>query len=664
MRALLARTLLIPALLCPLWGCQTGDVRVCDNEQEAMLSDGTIRFEQDQSLVDPTAGGRLVGKAPAGTDRPRRVILLLDYSGSMYGGYNAEASAGCAPCSSRQPYYYEVPAFEALLSDWLDAATPPGSTMDLEILLFNSGLWRLGDGGVEPYSGPQQLTFSRPVSTADSAQIRRWIADIPDDPRTVNADMILSTDSRGALRSVVQALTDEAVVWMVTDNIVDTGGGGVSAADARRNLEFYNLLREEPRIQMINAYPVFQEDSCSWMCGTSLFFYGMLISPFERPPSREFHRLGGTTAAGEGPTAGGLLWNPNLAELAAANSGRAARDANLAGVPLRLKPIDTEVLGFEFQLYRGQALRCDRSAEFGDSLRCAIRAQVRNNLRHQTVESARLTLTNEVLLPRKPRERERLSWASAVCPAQMRPIAWRLTRPGQAATVVEDVGLELGPLPPLGTAEVEMVFDLPAIHVAVAERAHLLDVAFTEHFLLDGRVRAEIQDIRTSLFLDTSGLEAVYGASELPGIFRSREQGRIEAIYPAGAVVKNDGQILGILLLGSLGGLGLLLVLVVMRFQSLYLTVFANDAEIARLKLPRLSYRTLEVPGMKRLTVIRGWRSAYKLRAAAGYRLRKDGNTWRLGPQEGGEEVCLTIRRGWGQSAQRRKRKLGLDDNW
>ena len=656
----------LPITVLLAFGCSTGEVRVCEDENESMLSDGKIRIHQDHTLADPTAGGRLAGSAPEGSGRPRRMVLLLDYSGSMYGGYGlASPPSDCKLCAGRQPFYFAVPAFENLLARWLDTATPEGTTIDLEILLFNARLWRLGENGVEPYKSPDQLTYPRPVSSASAEQIHRWLAEIPDVPRQVDAEATLATNSRQALLSVVDGVEEEVLVWLVTDNIVDTGGGVVSAADARRKLEFYDTLRDRPRIQMINAYPVFQEDRCSWMCGTSLFFYGMVVSPFERPSSQEFHRLGGTTSAGIGPTRDGLLWNADLAELAASNSGRGTRDVELAGVPLRLKPIDTEVLGFEFQLHQGQALRCSRSAEFGDSLSCAIRARVRNNLRHQTVESARLSLSNHVMLPRKPRRRERLAWASAVCGDQMKPILWRLTRPGAEPVASREKSIELGPLAPLATAEVEMLFELPAIHVATGDRAHLFDVALTDRFLLDGRVQAEIRDIRTSLYLDTGGLEEVYGARELPAIFRGRQQGRIEAIYPAGAVVKNDGQLLGLLLLAGFGSLGALLTFIVLRFQNLYLSVSADGAEIARLKMPRLSYRSLDIRGQCRATVVRGWRSAYRLRPAPGHHLRKTGNTWILTPEGGGEEICVNIRRGWGRSGnQQKKRNLGLDDNW
>ncbi len=654
-------------------GCQSGEVRHCPDEHESMLSDGTVQIQQYRSLSDPTAGGVLSGPAPEGGDRPTKLVLLLDYSGSMFGGYGRQAAEGCDSCRagltaagrptrSQQPFYYELPVFRNLLARWLDAATPAGSGMELEVLLFNARLWRLGEDRVEPYEGPSQLSFPRPVGTASEDQIADWLRRIPGSPYDVHADAPNSTESRRALEAIVAAVEDEAVVWLVTDNIVDQGGAIVSAEDARRNLEFYDALRSEPRVQMIAAYPLHLSDGCSWMCGTSLFVYGMYVARTERPGSAEFHRLGGTTADGGGPTEKGLLWNRSLTGVAAEHSGRASSvdGVDLAGVPLRLKPVDTEVLSFDFALHRGQALRC-QSAEFGQKVTCVIRATVRNTLRHQTVDSAKLSFSNQAMLPRKTDQQRRLPWASAVCAGDMRPIAWRLDGGDSRGG---DEPIQIGPLAPLASTVVDVIFELPTIHVDTRSRRHIFDVALTDKILLDGRVTAEMRDIRTSLFIDTGGLGEVYGAPELPGIFRGQEQGRIEAVYPAGAVVGNNGQLLGLVVLVGGGGLAALLILGVMRFQRIHLTVLVDGVEHLKVSMPRLSLRSLEIDGSTKAHLVRGWGSSYKLRPRAGCKLRKSGVNWRLVPPDGGEEINLSIRRGWGGSGKRQPGKAQHDDGW
>lgn len=659
-------------LLLLLAGCGSGEVRVCRDERASLLSDGTIRVQQFHAVSDPTAGGELRGPAPAGRDRPTKTVLLLDYSGSMFGGYGKPYPPRCSRCAAGldasgrpvrggQPYYFAVPEFETLLARWLDAATPGGSRQDLEILLFNARVWRLGAAGVEPFTEAAQLDFSRPVGSVGASQIAAWLRQIPDSPLQVDAAAANTTESEKALASVLSAIPDEAVVWLVTDNIVDQGGGVVSAEDARRNLAFYNTLQSDPRIQSITAYPLHKADSCSWMCGTSLFVYGLYVSRFQRPESTEFHRLGGTTPDGGGPTRDGLLWNEALKALAAEHSGKAAKAGlDLAGVPLRLKPVDTEVLSFEFALHRGQALRCDTRTEYGDILRCGIRATVRNTLRHQTVDSASLSFSNQTMLPRKPDSRRRLPWASAVCAGQVRPIGWRVDG-GKSHGGGEPI--VIGPLAPLASTVVDVIFELPAVDVDTRHWRNLPEVGLTGRIVLDGRIQAEIRDIRTSLTVDTRGLEEVYGARELPGIFRGQELSRIEAVYPAGAVVSNDGQILGLLVLLGGGGAFLLLSLVVMRFQRLHLTVLVDGVEHAKIGMPRLSYQPITVGGLTRAALVRGWGSDYRLRPRRGHRLRRDGTSWLLVGLAGGDEIRIEVRRGWG-TGRRSARTAVQKDDW
>ncbi len=646
-------------------------VRVCPDESEAMLSDGTIRRQSFRAVEDPSAGGvlrrrRAAGDAPA----PTKMILMLDYSGSMYPGYNRQPDAGCAVCAERT-FYYQLPRFHQLLGRWLDAASPVGTDIQLEILLFNAHAWRLGgDGSVERFTGAEQLTFERPVSTASAAQIADWLAQIPGHPRQVDGTAYLTTESRQALIETVTAVaTDEigeAIVWLVTDNIVDTGGAGVSAEDAQRNLAFYNTLKVDPRIQMIATYPVLEAQTCSWMCGTSLFVYGMYVSAFERPDSAASHRLGGTEPAGantggSGPTADGLLWNAALRDVAAEVAGHAATAdpsatlPDVAGVPLRLKPIDTEVLSLDFQLHGGQALNCDRSAEYGDALLCLAEIRVRNTLRHQSVDSAHLSLHNQVMLPRKPFERQRLPWASAVCAGQMEPLQWLVKGEGRPTTRGgADAPIEVGPLPPLGSATVEVLFRLPPIDVASSlkggGRQHLLDVALTPQILLDGRMVAEMRDIRTSLAIDPARLQGIYGTAQLPALFRGRQQGYLWAEYPAAAVLSNNGQLFGLLVLLGGGSLLLLVLLAVLRFQRLQYTVWVDGVEHARLSLPRLSRRDLDIDGAVRARLHRGWGPRARFKARPGHRLRKDGGSWILATGHGdgdGFEYRLDVRRGW-----------------
>jgi hypothetical protein len=641
-------------------GCRKGPLPSCPGEDAGTRAGGALPERPVRSVSDPTAAGELRGRPTGrvGRDRPKKMILLLDYSGSMYGGYGKEQGSSCNTCAAgmangrpsrtlagrTQPYYVGSPDFREFLARWLHAATPEASDLGLEVLLFNGKIFRLGDSGIEPFLPGTELRFSRRVSSANAAEIESWLRQIPENPYTVDPVAPNLTDSRAALRRAVDAAGDEAILWLVTDNIVDEGAGSADP-DARLTTEFYRELADKKKVQMIAAYPIFKAEPCSWMCGTSLFAYGMYVSGFERPESAEFHRLGGTTPQGGGPEADGLLWNSELQKLAAEYSGRAAAvgRGDLAGVPVRLKPIDTEALAIDFA---HPAISCDKRVEFGQKLPCRARIEVRNTLRHQTVDSAQLRLSNEVLLPRQERGRFRLPWASAVCAGGVETLSWQV-RGGRHGAGADPI--EIGPLAPLGKAIVDVRFRLPPVEVdAFRSVLTLFQVALTNRIVLDGHLKAEIHDFRTSLAIDPQRFASVYGSAQLPAIFRKGEVGSAAATYQIDARLANDGQALALLALLAVVGGGGLVLLVVMRFQSQQFTVVVDGGESLRLSLPRLSRRELEVGGAVRAYLTRGWGAGYRIAPRRGTRLRRDGSAWLLKVSDDiGEEHRLEVFRGW-----------------
>jgi hypothetical protein len=499
------------------------------------------------------------------------------------------------------------------------------------------------------------------VSQADAAEIASWLKQIPPNPyQAYPGDTTApnTTDSRAALRRAIAAAGDEAILWLVTDNIVDTTGTAGADPDAQLTADFYRELAANPRVQMIAAYPIFRPPlTCSWMCGTSLFAYGMYVSAFERPDSAEFHRLGGTTPGGGGPTAEGLLWNVELQKLAAQYSGgqsTAAGKGNLPGVPVRLKPIDTEALAIAFS---HPALSCPKTP-FGRELRCTARIEVKNVLRHQTVETAQLRLANRLLLPRQEGSGRRLAWASPVCAGRVETVSWQV-RNGRHGGGADPI--EIGPLEPLESAVVDVHFKLPPVVVDSYRRSTILEVALSKEIVLDGLLQAEIRNFRTVLAIHPDRFASVYGSDQLPGIFRYGEVGSAAATYRIDARLANNGQALALLALLGMGGGGLLILLVAMRFQTIQFTVAVDGSETARLSMPRLSRRDLDVAGVVRAQMVRGWGAGYTLVPRRGARLRRDGATWvlRLG-DDLGEEHRIVIKRGWTPAGRKRSQQ----DNW
>ncbi len=624
-----------------------------------MQTDARVRVTTTTKPADPTAGGRLAGDAHTGA-RPLRAVLLLDYSGSMFGGYDRPAASGCSSTCraigtrrNGQPYFYGDPAFQRFLGSLVDAAAPPGAQIEMRALLFNKGLFTFDQGKVsmiktlarlEAEPAPVTLTFPWLLSSTSPATLGELFEQVPVDPFKATGANANETHLEPALRTAVDALLsdpshDEGLVWIVTDNIADQSGGGVSAEDAQRNLAFYEYLKSEPRLQLVYAYPVHDAETCTWLCGSSLFIYALQVSSRARADGDEVDRLSGGHLSDGPPTADGLLWNDQLKALTADHAG--ASKADIQGVPLRLKPMDLDAVSVSFEKSAQgllQPLRCKRSAEFGDVIPCVATLVVKNHLRHERIDSAFLTLTSQTLLPHKKEEAKRLPWAGAICTGQVKATA--------ATAAVDDVGrFQLGPLDPAGEQKLQVRLLLPAVVVAPTSLSQMADVAFTDALLVEGAMTAQVTDVRASLVVPPGERERVYGASSLPTIFTSRTEAEVKARFPVVAVVNNDGKLQVLLLGAALLGLLLLLALLAFKLQPAWCTAFVDGVEAERYRMTRLSSQALEVRGVRYGQVKRGI-GLPSFVPAKGAQSRRVGSAWFVAPSSGGESR-IELRQGW-----------------
>lgn len=170
----------------------------------------------------------------------------------------------------------------------------------------------------------------------------------------------------------------------------------------------------------------------------------------------------------------------------------------------------------------------------------------------------------------------------------------------------------------------------------------------TNRIILDGLLKAEIQDFHTSLVIDKDHFAQVYGSAQLPEIFREGRVASAVATHHIEASLFNNGQVLALLALLVIVVVGGLILLVAMRFQTRQFTVLVDGIESARLSLPRLSRREIEVGGIVRAYLWRGWGSGYKIVPRQGVRIRRDGPAWLLKiGDEIGQEHRIEIQRGW-----------------
>lgn len=583
------------------------------------------------------------GETEAATwEPPQRALVLLDSSGSMYPGYGeSECGASACPASltdkgprrNGQSYYVALPLFQQLFTDWLAAASPSPLVGDL--LLFNAGVYHVGTDSVTRLE-EGTLPFATPLNRAE-----QWLSVVPKDPYQLDKDdkyVANITDTTAALRQALRLLEDDGIIWLFTDNIVDQPNSLVSADDADRNREFYNFIQENDQIKAAYVYPLHLSDSCSWMCGTSLMVYGLYVSSRNEVPTSALRQLGGQFQ----DDAPGLLWNPKLQAIAAPLSG-ARSGGELAGVPLRLKPVDRDVLSMEFvPSERGETVWCDSRVEYDQPLTCEATISVQNTLRHQEVLDLELTFSNDMFRPHDSSGKP-LPWAGALCSGDLKLNGWRL---GDNREWFGEP-IEVGRLGPLESKALTIQFQLPPMPVAHQDVQELLQIALTDRVLLSGGVVAQARDVRTQLVIPTEGLQDVYGASELPAIFQGQDVASLQTEAQAQAHVRNNGQLLALLSLGLGGGIVGLISLVLLRFQNVYCTVYVDSRELVRLRMPRISQQKLVIRGKHFATARRGWGAPVRLAPAPGFALKGQGSGYLLTEKATQEEHAVEVKRGW-----------------
>ena len=634
-----------------LSSCSKEGVKPCENEQKLVQQDGKIRVQTVLSPVDVSAQGRLSGKALSGA-RAMNAVLLLDYSGSMYGGYAKPKVPGCERCKAnnqkrnKQPYYYSDPAFRSMVADWFKSAAPEGAEVNAEILLFNTALFRIAkDQKLEKVTSQTPRDFSLPLHSSSSFDIAEQLKKIPGDPFKGSGRNANETHLKNALLRAAERVGDDGIVWIITDNIADQSGVGVSAQDARRNLDFYNALNDDPRLQTVVAYPLHDAEMCTPLCGTSLFVYGIHVSSRERAKPIEVDRMSGGHLQKNEAQKDGLLWNVALKQKASAHAGKKS-NAKIVGVPLRLKPMDLDVVSVRFdQDPRGRPLpiRCRRTAEFGEKVPCVATVVVRNNLRHQRLDRATLVFENDVLIPHKRGEKKRLPWAGAVCEKKMSSLDPKKGKQQSFA---------IGGLAPGAERKMQVVLVLPAVDIAPTGFVDLLDTAFTDTVFLSGMLSARIQDVQTSLSVAAEQRQGVYGAERLPGIFKSRNQSEVRVRFPATVPVQNDGKVRALILLSSLLFLALIIVALILRFQRVQITAIVDGIEVDRMSLPRISSQKLEKSGQTLGRVKRGWSNVVRFVAGKGFKSKRQGNSWLITPPSG-SEMRVELKKGF------KKRNIG-----
>lgn len=602
----------------------TGEILRCSDDDVAVL-------EPERPASDRSAGGRLQGAHQPLAGRSLTHVVALDYSGSMFGGYDrsepSEPASGCGWSLSRSgtrspngAFYWEQPTFRALLEQGVVAGIAAGDPVHAAV--FNRDVFLLHEAGAARFDG---LGFEgglpAPDSSAGTAVARlvspaaggtlpaRWQAPWATSRMWNESRMASALD---AAATVFDAGSGDGVLWIVTDNIIDTATSDASSQEAELNRQFYLRLKEDPRWQVVYAYPVHQAD---WLCGGTLLVYGMYYSSHERLPEREYHTL----------TSGGgarLASDPQIASFARlANPGSPA-----PGHPFKLKPDDMDLLRVAFD----RKIECP-AAKAGQARQCRATLTIDNLLKHRRIDGASLRL-----------ESGRLdAWNQGLGEV----VRVRTARPLPSGAITAEVEIT-EPIPPGGTRTVEVDLLVPPIQTEEHTLRDHWESANHEHFRMLGAMAVAISELRTSMAVDQAQLGDIYGVASLPEIFRNPNTSDLSTAICLKMWVENPAWLVSLLILGALLLLVLAIALGAWLLKPSFRVAVIDDVEIGRIRISRIAAATLEHRGRPVARVRQRLGGSLAVVGLKPYRARPFGGHWELRDAEAdmGERLHLELR--------------------
>ncbi len=601
------------------------EVAQCSNDSAAVL-------EGDRPEIDRTAGGQLQGPHQSFAGRPLTTVLAMDYSGSMYGGYErSEPSDKASACgwtrssrgrSANGPYYWEQQGFRDLVQSGAMAGL--GSDDPVHTLVFAKDIFALGPEGAVQFGerGFEAPLPSAATSAADA--VSRVVTDKAGGSLPMPWSAPWKTPrmwSESHMATVLDAAAEifraepggDGILWIVTDNIIETSSNDDLSKEAELNRQFYLRLKEDPRWQVVYAYPVHQAD---WLCGSTLLVYGMYWSGHERISEPEYFQL----TAGEGSRLAGPAQLSAFSALA--NQGSPA-----PGYPFKLKPDDMDLMRVSFE----RKIDCPR-AKAGQARQCRATLTIENLLEHRRIEGAKLQLVSGRLD----------AWNRVKNTVVRVPTAKPLPE-GQVTARVH----VLEPIPPGGSKTVEVDLMVPPVETVEETLRDHWESANHERFLMLGSMTVNISELRTSMAVDPAQIGEIYGVSSLPEIFRNPNTSRLSATICMKMLVDNPAWLISLLLLGTLLLLILLALLGIWLLKPSFRVVAIDDVEVGRIRISRVMGATVEHRGTRYAKVRQRMGGSIRVIGIKPWRARPIGGHWELRDAESdmGERHRMELRR-------------------
>jgi hypothetical protein len=606
--------------LCPAQRRLTiTDVRECWRDQATILTG-------QRSPEDRTAQGSLRGEPLPIAGRPLRHVIALDYSGSMYGGYEKGTPSTDSRCGwSPKPggsgrkinaYFWQDPGFAALLRDGPLAGPNPGDP--LHAMVFNSDVHLVEAGralrfdaaagrfagGAEPLVDREAVLRSLTASPPGSLPANPFTSGLGD-PNESRLSQLLA-----AAAALFESYPDErqGILWIVTDNIIEEAPHGVRGSslerDVQNNRDFYARLHGDPRWQVVYAWPVHQ---ASWLCGSTLMVYGLYYSSRERIDERGYADL----CLGEAARLGGSEQVEAFARYASAQSPS-------PGGAFKLKPADLDVVRLAFEGKVDCPLK-----RVGEGRRCVARIQVQNLLHHRQVDAARITFQSSRADPVGRSGIQTLAPVRTAVPFCAGEI--RVSRP---LDIPE-------PIPPRGSKTLPVELMVPAVQTRRQSLADLWENAKFRRFQMVGSMSVGIRDLRTSMVIQPADLSGIYGVDALPEIFRNPETDNLKTSICLVMSVDNPNYLASVVLLtlallllaGSLVGTWFL--------RPKYHTVEVEGENRGFLRLTRLGWSPVLVDGGEVAKARLDLGGMPRLKGTNGHKVTRRGNLWEHQTEDG-----------------------------
>lgn len=623
--------------LCP------GQRALSREEVVSCVKDPTTSLELESEKE--RRGSGLEGEAPSLKDRRLPVIVALDYSGSMYGGYERkEPSQGRCGWSGtienpvrNGPFYWQIDKFADLLREGLLAAIAPGD--EVYPMVFNSWPVAFGrDEGQhvsfrssgfeelqpipEPVRGPQEAL--RKLTTVNEGTL-------PADPFTAPFGDAHKTHPREVLAAASTLFATkghrEGLLWLVTDNIIEDDAAGYSRRggqdDAELNRQFYLELRNDPRWQVAFAWPIRQQTADGWLCGSTLMVYGLYYSTYLRIQQQNYDWL----IQGKDSV---LKTQQQVDTFKKFTSP----DSPSRGEPFKLKPSHIDVVKVSFD----GDVKCSE-VEVGNSSQCEGNLQIENLLAHRIIEGLELELSAGRCDPHGSSGRAAVpvNFAEPIC-------AFTVPQVAPVGTVASGVPVRR-----------VIPFTTPQIKTRRVTLADSWQSAGVRKLLYLGQLKVAIKNLKTSTVIPREKLINVYGVEDLPELFKNPAEDHFVAGVCLRIKADNPDFRAAALVIGALGGLVFLTMVGGWLSHARSPMLKVNEQDISRLRLRRLFWAPLMIGGVQVGSAKLRLNGAAVIKARAGHRIKKVGNGWE---HERADETGLVsrIQLSWKTKRQPRRR--------